>query len=258
MHDRHLSSDPLVMPSVEEAFHWSQAGALFKNELLKPLDAWNPVALWASAVLLGIMTICQVDASSPEEVWPLKTSSPDELTWFRMNESKFRFRRVIDYISNDPIYHSLSPDRFFFTTPITSIELESLPPDFVDLYDLHPTSTAETNPYHAAAFALAHALNLPAGQLTVVSFLAFGTFMQPDFTQLLEEKDPRAILLMAMWYAKVRASAIWWMSRRAKLEGQAICLYLERLCPDDAAIQGILEWPKVMLDLTTTKRIAIG
>lgn len=164
----------------------------------------------------------------------------------------------MDGIANDPIYQALSPDRLFLITPITSVELESLPPDFVDLYGQHPTSTAETNPYHAAAFALVHALNLPAGQLTVISFLAFGTFMRPDFTRLLEEKDPRAILLMAMWYAKVRASDIWWMSRRARLEGQAICLYLERFYPDDAAIQGILEWPKVMLDLTPTTRIAIG
>lgn len=258
MYDRHLSPNHMVMPSVEEAFHWSQAGAMFKNELLKPFETSNPVALWASAALLGTMTFCQVDASSPEEVWPLKTPSPDELTCFRMNEAKFQFRRLIDCISSDPIYQALSPDRLFLTTPITPIELESLPPEFVDLYGLHSTSVAENNPYHAAAFALVHALNLPAGRLMVISFLAFGTFMRPDFTRLLEEKDPRAILLMAMWYAKVRASDIWWMSRRARLEGQAICLYLERFYPDDAVIQGMLEWPKVMLGLTPTVRIAAG
>jgi hypothetical protein len=63
--------------------------------------------------------------------------------------------------------------------------------------------------------------------------------MQPHFKGLLERKDPRALLLLAYWYAKVSGS-LWWMTRLAKLECQATCLYLERHYARETAIQELL------------------
>lgn len=61
----------------------------------------------------------------------------------------------------------------------------------------------------------------------MVRFLSFPVLMRPQFKALLKEKDARAMLLLAYWYAKVCESQ-WWIKTRAILECTAICRYLER------------------------------
>jgi hypothetical protein len=59
----------------------------------------------------------------------------------------------------------------------------------------------------------------------------------------LEAKDHRALLLLAYWFAKVCNTSVWWLDRRATLECQAICLYLERYSTD-VVVHDLLEFPR--------------
>lgn len=67
--------------------------------------------------------------------------------------------------------------------------------------------------------------------------------MDDEFKTLLRGRDPRALLLVAYFYAKVWRST-WWMERRAVLECEAICLYLERNHADNKLLQEMLMVPK--------------
>lgn len=71
--------------------------------------------------------------------------------------------------------------------------------------------------------------------------LGFIRHVNPDYKTLLENKDPVALLLLALWYSSVE-KAVWWIERRAAVEGRAICLYLERYHGDESAIMEILPW----------------
>ena len=70
--------------------------------------------------------------------------------------------------------------------------------------------------------------------------------MEPEFRQLLHKKDPKALLLLVWWYGKMAEYDVWWMGRRMKLEGQSICMYLERNHGDDPGIVTLLDYPKMM------------
>jgi hypothetical protein len=62
----------------------------------------------------------------------------------------------------------------------------------------------------------------------------------------LDDKDPKALLLVVYWYAKLYRGQ-WWLRHRGLIEGQAICMYLDKYHGDDAKLQRMLEWPKAEL-----------
>jgi hypothetical protein len=79
-------------------------------------------------------------------------------------------------------------------------------------------------------------------------FLSFIGHMDPKYKALLHQKDPKALLLLSWWYGKMCQYNVWWQSRRMVLEGQAICLYLERECEEEEIV-GLLCYPKMMTGL---------
>lgn len=60
---------------------------------------------------------------------------------------------------------------------------------------------------------------------SMLRFLAFPNTMEPAFSTLLRAREPRALLLMAIWYELVPPS-FWWISLRVSLERQSIWTYL--------------------------------
>ncbi|KAK1035864.1 hypothetical protein LTR33_016424, partial [Friedmanniomyces endolithicus] len=72
MHDRYLSEDPWQAPSTEETFHHYHGTAMFNKMLSLPMEEHEKDAMWAAAALLGAITIAAVDATTPEDSWPLK------------------------------------------------------------------------------------------------------------------------------------------------------------------------------------------
>jgi hypothetical protein len=131
-------------------------------------------------------------------------------------------------------------------------KLEALPSGFIDLYAFDAMSTNDNNPYYGVASALAHVLGSDRIQLIILNFLYFIYGMRPDYKRLLEQKDPRALLLLAYWYAKVCQYQLWWAWRRASLECQAICMYLESYHRRDTDILTLLQFPKMALGLVST------
>lgn len=242
MHDRYLSATPNTKLSVTEAFHWYQCTALFNVKLASPIDPSERDALWVTAVCLGVIAFFYIEAETPEEAWPLKPPSSLDLNWLSLSEGKKELWRNTRTATGKSVFQTLLP--FENTKPTPG--LEALPSEFINLCGLDATSTPDNNPYHAVASGLAKSLHSDCKLTTFLSFLSFIMNMCPEYKRLLKRKDPRALLLLAYWFAKMCQYPHWWIIQRAALEGQAICIYLQRYHGNDSDIQKLAQFPSMM------------
>ncbi|MCJ1413897.1 hypothetical protein MMC32_000222 [Xylographa parallela] len=247
LHDRHLAAVAHTKLSTTEAFHYYQAIALFNSKLSGPLQGSEGDALWAASAILDAISFCHVEAKTPEEAWPLKPPSSLDLNWLSLSEGKLEVWRKTSPNRPDGIFRLLAFEYMNFPATISSRpRLEVLPLDLILLCGLDASSTATNNPYHAAALSIARSLVLTCDYTVNLSFTMFIMQMPSEYKHLLTRKDPRALLLLAYWYAKVCQYEHWWIVGRAALECQAICIYLERHHGDDANILRLLEFPKTI------------
>ena len=246
MHDRHLSATPKEKLSNTEAFHWYQSIALFSSKLSGPIESSEQDPLWATAVFLGLIAVYYIEADTAEQAWPLKPSSSLDLNWLKMSQGKKEIWKITQPLRSESVFRPLVMDNMsFIPEPSTLIGLEVLPPNLNKLCDLDAFSNVDNNPYYAAASGLAQVFDFDDKLLTIMNFLQFVNFMRQDYKRLLELKDSRALLLLAYWYAKVCQTQHWWLWHRAALEGQAICIYLERNHRHEAHIQNLLQFPSM-------------
>ena len=124
---------------------------------------------------------------------------------------------------------------------------------FIDLYGLDDKFSVEANPYGQAAALLMPLLEIECNHSTIAKFLSFIGHTEPEYRQLLSEKDPLALLLLAYWYAKLCQYKQWWVQPRAVLECQAICVFLERYYSDEDRIQTLLRFPRLMSGFGSTR-----
>lgn len=150
----------------------------------------------------------------------------------------------------DSIFHTIADkdETGNLSSTTTTSWIIGVPSAFIQLCGLDNLSTADDNSYYTAVHALVPLLNIECDQSTIGRFLSFVSYMKPEFQGLLKRKDPRALLLLAYWYAKV-CHSLWWIARRAMLECQATCLYLERYHASETAIQELLQFPRMRCGL---------
>jgi hypothetical protein len=75
----------------------------------------------------------------------------------------------------------------------------------------------------------------------VDQFLAFIATMEPSFIELLERNEPRALLVLAFWCARMPLIEQWWTGPSAKLECRRICAHLAQNA--DGRIRALLKFP---------------
>lgn len=127
-----------------------------------------------------------------------------------------------------------------------------LPAGFDEAFDLRRIPP-EDNPYYVAAVALAESFRLDldrdSDNAVMPLIHKFVAILEPRFKNLLEQKDERALLLLLYWFAMVCHRRLWWLWKRARLEGLATCRYLERRWgEDDTLLRGLLVWPRTMIE----------
>ncbi|MCJ1388762.1 hypothetical protein MMC18_001611 [Xylographa bjoerkii] len=247
LHDRHLACIANTELSTTEAFHYYQSTALFNSKLSGPLRGFERDALWVAASILGTISFCHIEAKTPEEAWPLKPRSSLDLNWLSLIEGKMEVWRLTEPLRPDSIFRQFALEhKNFQETPPADPGLDALPPEFVMLYGFDTTSAANNNPYYAAASSIAQVLDLTCGYTISMSFMMFIMKMQLEYKHLLARKDPRALLLLAYWYAKICQYEHWWVLERAVLECQAICIFLERFYGNDTNMQKLLKFPRTI------------
>ena len=255
MHDRYKNSSNSYgsTPSEKEIFHWYHGTGIFNKKLSEPLKDEDRDPLWGAAAILGAITIGSIDASTAEEAWPLKPPSPEDLDWLRMSDGKKEVWKLVDPLRKESVWsgalayeHHKDPVPYDHPVP----ELNMLYPFLTKIYEYDPLDGENPNdPYHTAASILVRLLELDCNHATIMYFLSFLGHMDTRYRDLLHQKDPRALLLLSWWYGKMCQYNVWWISRRMTLEGQAICLYLEKYHSDQKDIIRLLDYPKVMTGL---------
>ncbi|KAJ4310218.1 hypothetical protein N0V84_011087 [Fusarium piperis] len=251
LHDSHITPNQPASHRTALAFHWYQATVLFQQRLLAAHSTSDPSslpsserdAIWTSSVLLGASALALVDVQNIEGVWPLKDPDILDLDWLKMSEGKKVAWAIADPTRAESIFHDLLLQKDLTPNGTNPIPPDALPPTFYTTFDLS-SSSPTSNPYYVAASLLAQLLPQKINENSVVQFLAFITQLDPRYKQLLEDKDPRAMVLLAWWYAKAAAHSSWYMQRRSLVEGQAICVYLERYCMDVPGILELVQFPK--------------
>ena len=249
IHDRYISTALTSPQTVDEIYHLSRAAALFAKKLSIPVKPCDRDGLWATAALLGIISMSWIEATDVEEAWPLSKPDPSDLDWIRMSGCKVAIWEITNPLRPDSVFHVMADDyrngSLFTGDP--KHNLEHFPPAFLNLFELDESSTSINNPYYTASMDLALILNME-DQPNTFRYLGMITHMDPDYKALLMRRDPRALLLMGYWYVVVIKIG-WWLERRALLECQAICLYLDRYHPDETLIQELLTFPKMQCGL---------
>jgi hypothetical protein len=248
IHDRWLFAAPDPRQSTTEAFHLHRSVALFSSKMSGPIQPWERAALWATAALLAVITFCYVEARTPEDAWPLKPPSPSDLDWLRMSDGKKEIWKLTQPSKADSVLQAIDPPHTneLLVPLLTNPEPPAVPSEFIELYGLDTTVTSDNQPYYAAASSLARSLKTDCKITVIMNFLSFISDMRIDYKRLLEQKDPRALLLLAWWYGTICQYPHWWIWRRAAIECQAICMYLERYYRHETSIQTLLRYPSLM------------
>lgn len=243
-HERYLSGFPVGRRSLLEVYHWSQCVALFNQKLSRPIQAQDRDPLWAAAASFGLISFSSIDSSKPEEVWPLKSPEPSDLQWLQLCEGKMVVWDLVKPLRPDSIFCSMSMEYDRLLSPaLPPAGMDEIPSQLARVCNIDESSTRENNPYFGAVHALVQLQRLPRDQLSAMKCLSFTRQMHQPFKNLLKEKDPVALLIMALWYRRSRSVA-WWIEQRAAIECQSICLYLERQHQEAGDIMDLLPWEK--------------
>lgn len=209
----------------------------FNDKISAPLHPSECDAVWIAASMLGVITFASIEASTPEEAWPLTSFIIGEPEWLKMGQGKFALQQLVRPDRKESIFHDL-----FSTIPMIELSLQDVPQEFVQLYELE-SYYGNGNPYLTPVSCIFASETLDYPTTAILLFYAFNGCMHEVFGDLVANKDPRALLLMAYWYSKI-STGQWWLRRRALMEGRATCIYLQRYHYDHLIIQNLLREPR--------------
>ena len=266
IHDRYLANAPVSTRYIADIYyHWSAGLSLFNKKLSSPIQDSDRDALWSAAAISGIVAFASIEATKPEDAWPLKPPDDSDLEWLRMSQGKSAVFTLTNPLRPNSLFHSILKKYYARAgqhepvhgisasvgAPLIGPTLEYLPWQFASLYELDTPN--DSNVYYVMLLTLGKLMPLQCCRETIVKFLSFLGQVDPAYNNLLVVKDHRALLLLAYWYAKVCKTSAWWMDRRATIECQAICLYLERFSTD-LVVHELLDFPRSKCGLTKLVR----
>ncbi|OQE35470.1 hypothetical protein PENCOP_c013G01294 [Penicillium coprophilum] len=238
-YDRHLK-DPLNSPrTVEECYHWSQSTVLLNKRLREPIETKDKDPIWGTAAALVILSFSSPDACTPDQSWPLKSSDSSDLDWVRMSKGKMSLWHMVNPLRPDSLFCVMAATFAQMNSPLSKEGIEGIPGAVAAVCNLEDSSMAETNPYFHAAHAVSQILGVPDSEVTLGRTEPFMRSIHGPFKDLLQKRDPVALLLIYLWYRKASRS-IWWIELRARVECPSICLYLRLYHKDNRAVQSFL------------------
>lgn len=238
-YDRYLNSSVGCPRSLEECYHWSQSTALFNKRLREPIEAEDKDPVWGTAAALAMLTFSSLDACTPEQSWPLKSSDSFELDWLRMINGKMSLWHIVNPLRSDSLFRVMAATYADMNSPLPERGTDGIPRALAAMCLLTGSSTSKNNPYFYAAHAVSRMLDLPDSEVTTGQIQIFTRIISGPFEDLLRKRDHIALLLLYLWYRKASRS-IWWIELRARVECPSICSYLRLYHKENVAVQAFL------------------
>lgn len=238
-YDRHLNGSLGCRRSLEECYHWSQSTALLNRRLREPIEAKDKDPIWGTAAALALLTFSSPDACTPEESWPLKSSDHSALDWLHMSKGKMSLWDIVNPLRPDSLFCVMAATFAHMHSPLPERGIDGIPRALAAICLLKESSTAKNNPYFYAAHAVSQILDLPNNEVTTGQTQIFTRSIHGPFEDLLQKRDPVALLLLYLWYRKASRS-IWWIELRARVECPSICSYLRLYHEGNVSVQAFL------------------
>lgn len=208
--------------------HWDLATTLFHRILSQPLPPAYRDAMWATAVHLGAASFWYVESSDQDVVWPLKPTEPSDLSWMKIGKGKQFLWRITDPMREDGMFHEVLKQRPHLVPPQWTDGQDTgfISERMKRLFGIDNASTKDNNTYLVAVAILSRIRHMTLTHANALDFLHFTSFITPEFVTLLEEKDQRAVFLLGWWFSLVERGDLWWMVRRARIQGEAVRTWL--------------------------------
>lgn len=106
---------------------------------------------------------------------------------------------------------------------------DDIPPELATLFDVKEESSTNDHPYLNALLRLRHLLALdPDEELALVLYMQFMEGASPHFLLILNNLDPKALMLLSYWLALLCSNDCWWSRVRAKNECWVVCEHIEK------------------------------
>lgn len=238
------------------AFHWYHGAALFKNNLHKAtllrqedsakLSPKIGQGFYLASVILSVAAIANVDSESPAHAWPMKQPEPLDLDWLQLTQGQRAVWKIADTFSPGALFERLQDDYGWRDATLGVLRPHGLPKAMYSRLEL-AGATEKTNPYYTAAAVLSQILHLETHEGNLFYMFNFVMRLEPPYRQLLQQRDPRALLLLGYWYCKMAPFPTWWLRRRCVIEGLAVCEYLRQTHTDDDEMLHLLDYPAARL-----------
>ncbi|KAJ6020958.1 hypothetical protein N7540_006462 [Penicillium herquei] len=243
VHDRYLTLSP-TRRSLRESYHWSQCTTLFKTWLSQQIKEEHKDPIWTTTGTLSILAFASINAVSTNDAWPLGSPDCSDLEWLRLGSGKMSLWNLVDPLRPESAFRVMIETMIRMRKPLPSRGTEGASKDLVELCELDETSTQENNVYFTVVHSLSRFLIIPQENVSLGDALMVSNYMHSKFGDRLREKDPIALLLLCLWYAKARRVR-WWIDFRARFELPAICDYLRLYHGGNIPVQSLIPWEEI-------------
>lgn len=227
----HLNrASPSKERSLAESYFWQRALQHYQKALSSNVSKDNVDALLSSCMLMSVMTVCP-EKFHPTDSWVL-TNKPESMNWLCLQSG---LRCILSLASpylpssiwaaafsradkeGDKIFGNFQQGR------------EGLDPDLADLCEIDDFTTEKDNVYYGPLRTITSLLALERNAENSGQCTSFMGRLDCDFVNLLRERDPPALIILAHWMGLMCCLSQWqpWIEGRIRGECIAICMFLE-------------------------------
>lgn len=231
--------------SFAESYFWQNAIQLYQAAISTPVCAHTVDALLSSCMLMGVMTICP-ESFKPTDSWVL-TDKPEALNWLCLQSGlRCILTLAASYIPGSiwaaAFKETSREERKVFDQGIRQGR-DGLDPDLADLCGIDDFTTEMNSIYYSPLRLLTPLTTLERNGPNAATCATFMGRLECDFLDLLRQRDPPALILLAHWMGLMCLLVEWqpWIEGRIRSECVAICMFLEH--STDPRVIRLLRFP---------------
>ena len=240
MHLRRLA--PSYKPdTLPETYHWQRTVDLFQKEIDEPIGLHNMDAVLSTSMLLAVLAFTYDDHSVAGS-W-IFSPTQSSANWLYVQGGLLgiliQCAAHLDQSIWIPVLNDADDYKGTFSNEDPGPE--GLPAAFVDLCEIDASSSGKNNPYHLPLRTLAPLLDIQPSAANYYKLVTIVGRISGQYRDLVQQKDPRALLILSYWFGLMCGVDLWWVRTRVRTECVAICMFLEH--HHDPRIVKLLEFP---------------
>ncbi|CCD55730.1 similar to transcription factor Cys6 [Botrytis cinerea T4] len=233
--------------------HYSKSLSSYLSELRTSLNSSNADAIIASSYLHTMLTFRNIQPDQNIEI-----DGSGRVTWLRAMRGVSTLWDTNDMNSHlqDSIMLNMKHDpKLLNEGPCNHDKPNDVNPWALEtsralhrLFEEENNSKSFKDSYERPLRHLCQLIRLGTDQDTVCTFMSFVGELPESFIKLLDQKDPRALLILCYWSALLSQKYYWWVRDPATAVCGRLCAYLDRI-PDEG-IRSLLYYPASLCGYT--------